>query len=395
MQEVLVFVHGSIVSRLTEDDLSNVRQLWSVLRKLASTFRLLDLPAELRDRVFELAVVSEEPIRVVEAKHASGNERGYFKAQSPPALIQASRQTRHEALPVYYGKNSFVLILNCNRKPFKTYLTGHHDQDRWDVNHLWKWAAAIGRDAIRHLRDLTIERQILQLNHHYVALEWVMSRFRVQYSKGAQYRAEIPGELTIANRNWLLLHVEEVERHRRMHQLQGEALVNYFVCNLVIWDEPRREMGRWAARPVDFFLIKGGENAGPPETVWEEASTPDGRCYYWDTHTYAVRWNAVRWKEPAPHTKLYPSIDESWETTEDIRGRTYYYNTQTGDTTWEKPRALVKMQEWPRIYEQLKATEPAELGACMCWTLLSTCGGMLRSTCAPADLSNTEHNHVR
>ena len=67
-------------------------------------FRLLRLPAELRNRIYHLAVVNEKPLDIVHHKR-------YRRAKAPqqPALASTSKQLREEVLPIFYGGNSFVL----------------------------------------------------------------------------------------------------------------------------------------------------------------------------------------------------------------------------------------------------------------------------------------------
>ncbi|KAK5125769.1 hypothetical protein LTR85_012045 [Meristemomyces frigidus] len=64
---------------------------------------LMSLPAELRNRIYELAMSGEALCRVG------------TRAWAEPALLRTSTQVRSEALPVYYGNNLFSLHLDLNR----------------------------------------------------------------------------------------------------------------------------------------------------------------------------------------------------------------------------------------------------------------------------------------
>ncbi|KAK5121489.1 hypothetical protein LTR85_005322 [Meristemomyces frigidus] len=64
----------------------------------ASESPLLKLPAEIRNAIYTLALVKDEPINV-----------GYFEAfLREPGLLAANRQIRREGMPIFYGANTFI-----------------------------------------------------------------------------------------------------------------------------------------------------------------------------------------------------------------------------------------------------------------------------------------------
>lgn len=79
-------------------------------------FRFLELPPELRNFVYKLVVVSNEPI----APRLSGHGRLLMlptyndKNHVQPAITKVSRQLRQEALPLFYGENTFDLSHGCS-----------------------------------------------------------------------------------------------------------------------------------------------------------------------------------------------------------------------------------------------------------------------------------------
>ncbi|CAK4034754.1 Hypothetical predicted protein [Lecanosticta acicola] len=76
---------------------------------------LLDLPGELRNRIWRLAVVEEKPVHVVQLTAASkerdaSRESPKFKAPPPqPALAATGKAIRHEVLSIHYGECVFLL----------------------------------------------------------------------------------------------------------------------------------------------------------------------------------------------------------------------------------------------------------------------------------------------
>jgi len=69
--------------------------------KQQSTSPLLKLPAELRDAIYTLALVDDEPIYI------SLPEPARPLSLREPALLAVNRQIRNETLPIYYGTNIF------------------------------------------------------------------------------------------------------------------------------------------------------------------------------------------------------------------------------------------------------------------------------------------------
>ncbi|KAK5695057.1 hypothetical protein LTR17_024642, partial [Elasticomyces elasticus] len=65
---------------------------------------LLTIPRELRDQIWERAVVRNFPIQVC---LSDSHTRFRFFPNRDPPLLRASRQLREEALPIYYGCNIF------------------------------------------------------------------------------------------------------------------------------------------------------------------------------------------------------------------------------------------------------------------------------------------------
>lgn len=69
-------------------------------------FRFLDLPPELRNRVYELALHEQDP-EPVTFTHGDINKH-------QPALAYVSQQLRDEALDIWYGCNKFTLIVRVS-----------------------------------------------------------------------------------------------------------------------------------------------------------------------------------------------------------------------------------------------------------------------------------------
>ncbi|CAK3936123.1 Hypothetical predicted protein [Lecanosticta acicola] len=97
------------------------------------TCRLLNLPAELRNEIYELVLVSSGRIELTTTRPKSLRE---------PAFLAISRQIRTEATAIYYGSNTFC------RKVY------YNDGRRWSL--LEKWLRKIGPERCSMLREMVI-----------------------------------------------------------------------------------------------------------------------------------------------------------------------------------------------------------------------------------------------
>lgn len=76
--------------------------------KAASRCRLLELPAELRNHIYEFVVLQESRVSIFTWLPA-------HEEDAQPALSLTCRQIRNECLPVYYDVNTFRFIPSCSR----------------------------------------------------------------------------------------------------------------------------------------------------------------------------------------------------------------------------------------------------------------------------------------
>ena len=92
----------------TEDKMSTARE---TLKSSKPT--LLTLPAEIRNRIFSLAVVRDEPIALTRLT-PRGIRTRTTSVPAPPSIARVCRQARNEVIPIYYGGNTFWLDRNDN-----------------------------------------------------------------------------------------------------------------------------------------------------------------------------------------------------------------------------------------------------------------------------------------
>jgi hypothetical protein len=80
-------------------------------------------------------------------------------------------------------------------------------------------------------------------------------------------------------------------------------------------------------------LSAASANANDDEAdaeLWRTAQTPDGRSFWFNRLTRAVRWT----EPPQPQFRA-----SEWREAQANTGKTYYYNSRTGESRWTKPQA--------------------------------------------------------
>lgn len=94
-------------------------------------FRFLELPAELRNRVYQLVIPKDQ--NFVIARYMIGGTQ--YNCPRPPAIAQVNHQTREEALPIWRSRNIFRII------------TSEYDMD----NTLPEWLPKAGDSGLEHM----------------------------------------------------------------------------------------------------------------------------------------------------------------------------------------------------------------------------------------------------
>lgn len=119
---------------------------------------LFKLPAELREAIFKLVVISKDPFCT---HRLDERNKSWLQIACPPAITRVSRQIRSESLPLYYS---------CNRFKIRTEGPKFHEAS--------EWLECIGKhvNALRHLMfDIRCDRINETTKHgHFRWLEIIM-----------------------------------------------------------------------------------------------------------------------------------------------------------------------------------------------------------------------------
>lgn len=128
-------------------------EMLQVLRQPPKHFRLLDLPKELRIKIYKCAVIYRRPVYSLDTQdyfyqwEPIGWERFLLQIYPPeipkPALLRVSRQVRHEASEIYYQFNHFEMA----HKSAKSISP---------LSRVAKWATSLTIEDRKNLRELSI-----------------------------------------------------------------------------------------------------------------------------------------------------------------------------------------------------------------------------------------------
>lgn len=102
----------------------------------------LRLPAELRNRIYEDALVEKEPKRITVCSRPQSHTYLKLTRWSPPGLLQTCSHIRNEASATYYGSNIFIF-----RESGRDALT--------EITELGAWLLALGEEQqafVRHVQ---------------------------------------------------------------------------------------------------------------------------------------------------------------------------------------------------------------------------------------------------
>ncbi|KAK4503289.1 hypothetical protein PRZ48_006717 [Zasmidium cellare] len=80
--------------------------------------RFMNLPPELRNRIYEFAVIDSKPIDLVEPDPTRKSRCRRSNKTVQPPLTLVCRQLRHEVLPIFYALNTFKVTVCANTAYF-------------------------------------------------------------------------------------------------------------------------------------------------------------------------------------------------------------------------------------------------------------------------------------
>ncbi|KAK4499129.1 hypothetical protein PRZ48_009641 [Zasmidium cellare] len=219
----------AMLRRVPDAHLEDAGKLFKSLKRLATPFRLFDLPPEIRNRVYEFTLGLWYRVH----DNSAGGEDNYFSdefdeddefkpwAGKYPPLLQVNSQIRHEASSIFYAATSFMIALPSNGT--------YGDIDR---EYIEKWSKDVVGSRLKHL-------------HHVVLTISIEASITIKFSERRGVMCTFDwgtGDISEQGDDMLEEHTQAVESARKALGLSGEAIVMAILSGWGMWRKLREEI---------------------------------------------------------------------------------------------------------------------------------------------------------
>jgi hypothetical protein len=233
-------VSPHIRSRVSKDFLDHPTGLISILRATARPFRFLELPAEVRLKVYRLALAtfnSQAVFMLRERKEGRGRSTRITNNHKPESrrLLSINRQIRLEVLPVLHQLEQIWLIFEPSIANAHDLRAARSPDNAKRVHAINRWASKLTPDSTRQLRKLSVQLPLLAICNKSCQ---DMLHFTLSHVDGKLV-------LTVENHAWLdpksqlLLsnHAAATSKLAQSLRLEGEALIMVLAGRPDLWDQ--------------------------------------------------------------------------------------------------------------------------------------------------------------
>ena len=224
-----------LLLRVPSDDHLDAAKLLDNLETLCGPFRLLDLPLELRQRIYTEMFPEMDPCG--ERDLLRLDEEGYASAEPLPALSQVSRQLHHEFLELYLGTSKMCLCIDDDWEspcgPGTNWSEAFESLVR-------DWAEHSARLYSRFLRNVVVRLPGPEIGHHFYSFHLQFSSVRglevssLDLKSEEMWDQEDPWNELVKD-SWIedrldhleivKDHVSKIEADRKVLGLQGESII--------------------------------------------------------------------------------------------------------------------------------------------------------------------------
>jgi hypothetical protein len=239
-------VSPHIRSRVPEYDRQNTHRLLNALNRTARPFHLLDLPAEIRLKVYGLALAqstSQTTLMLLEREQGGGGSFRVTDEHQPESpLLSTSRQLRSEALPIFHQVNPVSLMFMPSIKTVHalgaaTSHMGHRKipTNAQRVDAMNQWASNLMPESTRLPRKVSVQLPLLAI---YSEPNEDMLHFTLSPVDGKLVlKVEEHAWLDSDSQELLSDHAATISKLAQSLKLEGEALIMVLTSRPDIWDQ--------------------------------------------------------------------------------------------------------------------------------------------------------------
>ena len=206
---IRLLVNPELLQRVPKDEQADARRLMQQLERIACHFRFLDLPAEVRNRIYGYILTSNNKITIIPRTKTI---TGY------PAITKVSRLTRGEVLPLFYASTivelSFVILGSLETPAV--------------AKTIRKWAEGIPTEQLKHLTAVTV-------------LLTAPRKIQFTFTTRERLRVDYPSGLNLSSKNLLDAHAGRVRKDCDLLGIQdGRAIFLALATSEAVW-----KSGNW------------------------------------------------------------------------------------------------------------------------------------------------------